>query len=312
MIYFSNPAMAGLHGGRGWNGDCCAYHFGAAEGRHQPAALSGLLPACVCCRGGGGAGPGLLATLLGALAANLLFLAHGGQLEFDAFQTAPLSLFLGIGVAISLLGDRFLRKSTALQNEGRLRRFIDQAPVPIAMFDTEMRYLAASRRWLTDHAISNHRVLGRSHYEITPDLPERWKQVHRRCLAGVVESVDEDLFERADGSRQWLRWEVRPWYGDSGVIGGLIIFSEDIIERVQATEALRERGAFPGAGDGRFVRRLSDEPGLGRTVNCAVKASSPTPKWPASLGYRNTLPQRISRRSRRRSARPSEPKAPLS
>ena len=40
-----------------------------------------------------------------------------------------------------------------------LRLFIDQAPVSIAMFDREMRYLAASDHWMSQHCDSN-----RQHY----------------------------------------------------------------------------------------------------------------------------------------------------
>jgi PAS domain S-box-containing protein len=144
-------------------------------------------------------------------------------------------------VAISLLAGRFRLQSQALrQNEARLRQFIDLAPVPIAMFDTEMRYLAASQRWLADFQLAGHHLLGRSHYEVCPEVPERWKQAHRRCLAGAVERADEELFERVDGSRQWLRWEVRPWLSAPGRVGGLVMFTEDITERKQLQDHLEE------------------------------------------------------------------------
>jgi PAS domain S-box-containing protein len=126
------------------------------------------------------------------------------------------------------------------ENEARLRVFIEHAPAAIAMFDRNMRYLAVSRRWLEDYNLTGRNLLGRSHYEVFPEIPERWKQVHQRCLAGAVVQAEEDLFERADGTHQWLRWEVQPWHSASGQVEGLIIFSEDITQRKQATEALRE------------------------------------------------------------------------
>ncbi|EGJ51865.1 ATP-binding protein [Desulfocurvibacter africanus] len=126
------------------------------------------------------------------------------------------------------------------RSEGQLRLFVENAPVAIAMFDTQMRYIEASQRWLNNFNLVRQGLRGRSHYETFPELPEHWKQVHRRSLAGAVEGADADRFERADGSVQWTRWETRPWYTAPGVIGGIIIFSEDVTEAVQIREALRQ------------------------------------------------------------------------
>ncbi len=132
-------------------------------------------------------------------------------------------------------GARRLRAS-----EGRLRLFVEHVPAAVAMFDREMHYLLVSRRWLTDFHLGEQDLTGRSHYDVFPDLPDRWKEVHRRALAGAVETCDEDRFVRHDGREDWLRWEVHPWRDDQGEIGGIIIFSEVITERRQAQEALRQ------------------------------------------------------------------------
>ena len=115
-----------------------------------------------------------------------------------------------------------------------LRSFIEEAPTAIAMLDDQMHYIVASERWRHDFGLTNVPIIGRSHYDLFPNLPERWKAVHRRCLAGAIEHCSEDSFQRADGSLQWLRWEVRPWRTVTGAIGGLTLFSEDITERVMA------------------------------------------------------------------------------
>jgi PAS domain S-box-containing protein len=115
--------------------------------------------------------------------------------------------------------------------EQKLRLFAEHAPAATAMLDTQMRYVYASRRWLTDYGLTGKELQGHSHYEIFPEIPEHWKAIHQRCLNGAVERAEEDCFERANGSVQWLRWEVRPWYLTSGSIGGIIMFSEDITAR---------------------------------------------------------------------------------
>ena len=127
-------------------------------------------------------------------------------------------------------------------SEDLLRLFIDQAPVPIAMFDREMRYIAASRRWVTDYGFGRDSWRGVSHYALFPDLPERWRSIHQRALNGEVIAASEDRFDRADGTVQFLRWEVRPWYLEE-VQSGVIIFAEDITERKRSEADLLKLNA---------------------------------------------------------------------
>ncbi|MEI9954719.1 MAG: PAS domain-containing protein [Ferruginibacter sp.] len=52
---------------------------------------------------------------------------------------------------------------------------------------------------------------------------------------------EEDVFKKADGSKDWIRWEIRPWYKASGDIGGIIMFTEVITERKKATELFKRQ-----------------------------------------------------------------------
>lgn len=136
------------------------------------------------------------------------------------------------------------RMSNALarlrEREEILKLFITYAPIEIAMFDTQMCYLMASQRWIEDyHLESVESVLGRCHYDVLPEIPESWKQIHQQCLAGATCRCDADAFEHADGSVRWLRWEIRPWYRANQQIGGIVIFSEDITERQQIEASLQ-------------------------------------------------------------------------
>ncbi|MBF0571795.1 MAG: PAS domain S-box protein [Candidatus Omnitrophica bacterium] len=126
------------------------------------------------------------------------------------------------------------------EREEQLKLFVDYAPASIAMFDTQMRYITASQRWLADYGLSGQDLRGRSHYEVFPEIPERWKEIHRRCMAGIVERAEEDQFDRLDGHKQWVRWEIRPWYTALGSVGGIIIFLEDTTERKLAQDMLKQ------------------------------------------------------------------------
>jgi PAS domain S-box-containing protein len=126
------------------------------------------------------------------------------------------------------------------ESEENLRYILKHDPNAIAVYDKNLHYLAVSDRYLQDYDIEEKNILGKHHYEVFPEMPQRWKDVHRRCLAGAIERNDDDYFERPDGSVTYNRWECRPWYQANGEIGGLITYTEVTTERKKA-EKEREK-----------------------------------------------------------------------
>ena len=135
--------------------------------------------------------------------------------------------------------NRALETQTAVlrSQEELLKIFVKNVPAGVAMLDREMRYLQVSERWCADYSVDDSQVLGHSHYELFPDIPQRWKEIHRRALAGETLRAAEDRWDR-EGGTTWLRWEIRPWQNHDGVQGGILIFAEDITHLKHAEEAL--------------------------------------------------------------------------
>jgi len=145
---------------------------------------------------------------------------------------------LEISKVISLEQEKNARKKIE-ESEKVSRLFIEHAPAAMAMFDTEMRYVSVSRKWMKEYDLTGN-VIGKSHYDLFPNILGRWKQVHSRCMKGAVEKSDEDYYEKDDGSPVWLKWNVRPWYTTTGEIGGIVIFTENITQRKNAQLAIKE------------------------------------------------------------------------
>lgn len=143
---------------------------------------------------------------------------------------------VGFGIDIS---GRLRAEAALRESEERLRIFVESAPAGVAMLDRDVRYLSYSRRWLADYGLGDQNLVGRSHYEVFREMPDRWKEIHRRCLTGVSERCEQDRFERADGTVDYLRWEIQPWADATGAVGGLVFFTEMITNRVKAEEQVR-------------------------------------------------------------------------
>ena len=114
------------------------------------------------------------------------------------------------------------------QQEGQLRLFVEHTPAAVAMFDRELRYIIYSQRWLEDYRLGSQDLTGRSYYDVLPTVPDFWKTLLQRCLAGEEFACKEDRFPRENGDIDWVRWELHPWYDESGDVGGLIVMTEVI------------------------------------------------------------------------------------
>jgi len=160
------------------------------------------------------------------------------------------------------ISDRKQAEVALQENEATLKLFVKHAPIGIAMLDTDLNYVLASQCWVDIYKLDSiEAILGRSHYEVFPEIPEHWRQIHQKCLAGAIEQCEEELFLREDGSSIWIRWEVRPWLTATQKIGGIFIVSEDITKRKQVEINLREseeryRALMEGASDAILIADL--------------------------------------------------------
>jgi PAS domain S-box-containing protein len=140
---------------------------------------------------------------------------------------------------------------------------LKHAPMGIAIFDDQMRYLAASSQYLTDQNMpADTPLLGLRHYDVFPDVPQIWRDKHAKVLAEGVELRDDEGQRYVDrnGEVHWVRWSMAPWRTDDGRIGGLVLYTEMVTKAVEAKQRLqaaeaRYRAVFDQAAMG--VARVS-------------------------------------------------------
>jgi len=121
------------------------------------------------------------------------------------------------------------------QTRALMDYIIRHDPNGIAVFDKELNFIYVSERFLSDYQLNNQHVIGKHHYEVFPEIPDKWKKVHQRVLQGEIIRNEEDIFIRVNGKVEYTRWECRPWRYFDDSIGGIIVYTELITDR-KATE----------------------------------------------------------------------------
>ena len=168
----------------------------------------------------------------------------------------------------------------ALRHSHELMRYvIEHNRSAVAVHDRDLRYIYVSQSYLNDYKLKEKNIIGKHHYDVFPDLPQKWRDAHRKALAGEVTCADDDPYIRQDGSVEWTRWECRPWYEADGSIGGIIVYTDIINDRKRAAQALQESEArysslFENMVDGfAYCRMLYDNGQPRDFVYLAVNAA---------------------------------------
>ena len=110
----------------------------------------------------------------------------------------------------------------AATNLEPLRSLVSQWPGAVAVFDRAMRCVALSDRWKSLFAVGDS-AAGVSNLAQSPDVADRWKPILSRVFANGTVQAEDGMFERQDGTKQFLRWEVAPWKSDKdGIVGAIV------------------------------------------------------------------------------------------
>jgi PAS domain S-box-containing protein len=165
-----------------------------------------------------------------------------------------------------------------------MRYIIEHDNSAVAVHDNGLRYIYVSHRYLDRYKVKEADVIGRHHYDVFPDLPQKWRDVHQKALAGEVCRSERDAYPREDGTLDWTRWECRPWYEADGSIGGIVVYTEVITEWVAAEEALRKSEEHLN-----FVLQMSKTGGW--ELDLADETAYRTLEHDRIFGYESMLPE---------------------
>ncbi|WP_051664258.1 PAS domain-containing hybrid sensor histidine kinase/response regulator [Dyadobacter crusticola] len=151
-------------------------------------------------------------------------------------ENGEIAGYLGIATDMT---DIQTTQNALLLEKARLSAFVTHSPAAVAMFDKNICYLATSQKWIEDYRLGDQQVIGRSHYEVFPNVSEQWKAIHQRCLEGEIVNRHEECWRPPGWAHdQYLNWEVRPWFSHDGEVGGIMMFTSDATADVAQRQEL--------------------------------------------------------------------------
>jgi PAS domain S-box-containing protein len=224
----------------------------------------------------GGLGPGLLATALGALAADYFFLLPRGSFTGLGAELLPLGLFAVQGLVISSLTEALhaarSRAEASAQvaishqenlrlSEERFRLLIEGVEdYAIIMLEPDGRVASWNAGAERINGYRAEEIVGEhfSRFYTEEDLERGHPEHELRVAASEGRFEEEGLRVRKDGSRFWASVLVSPLRDQGGNLRGFAKVTRDVTERKRAEEALRQsearyRAVIEQAAEGIFV-----------------------------------------------------------
>ena len=201
----------------------------------------------------GGTGPGLLATVLSALAAAGFFTAvRGGAAAASSADLAGLALFLAINLALSLVGGRLRTTHQRMKAQNALlQRGEEQLRLQAAALESAANAIVITDgngfiQW-TNPAFT--RLTGYTAAEALGQNPRILNSgKHDAALyQGMWETIragrvwhGEVINKRKDGALYTEEMTITPLLDGRGAVTRFIAIKQDVTERKQMEEALRE------------------------------------------------------------------------
>jgi len=152
---------------------------------------------------------------------------------FDAAQADRLAALA------EFVADEWVRANAAQAlraTRSTLDALVATMPTSLVMTDRDLKVIAASSLWAGSLGVRRAEAMGRTLYEIAPEVYEQSREAFDRALAGEAGAIARSRVTLPIGRTVWLQTDLKPWARPDGEIGGVVLTASDVSELVEALE----------------------------------------------------------------------------
>ncbi|WP_343565720.1 response regulator [Sphingobacterium sp.] len=149
------------------------------------------------------------------------------------------------------------------QKEAMMQSFAKDVPIPLAMFDKALNYVAVSSKWKDEFGMHNVDLIGNNLFAISPNIPKETEEIYRNALLGKT-YIDGDFTLNVEGKEEIQHYDLKvgPWYLTKDEVGGIIISIQNITNAVKINEELKnakETADIASKAKSEFLANMSHE-----------------------------------------------------
>lgn len=150
------------------------------------------------------------------------------------------------------------------RKEAMMQSFVTDVPVPLAMFDKDLNYIAVSSRWKEEFGILHIDLMGQPLFSATsPNIHGNEMEIYQKALSGIT-YVNNDFTLQLKGRKDLQHYDLKvgPWYLDEDQVGGIIISIQNITGAVRVNEELKnakETADMASKAKSEFLANMSHE-----------------------------------------------------